>query len=69
MEKSVKSHVSTHISDDLRHLDFIEIDEMWHFTVNKNESSGFGSLSIVIPKKSLVSQLEVEEKNLQRIDS
>ena len=60
--KSVKSHINTHFSADLRHVDFIEIDEMWHFTVKKNENFRSGSLSIVIPKKSLASQLEPEEK-------
>ena len=62
MGKSVKSHINTHISDDLRHVDFVEINEMWHFTVKKNENSGFGSLAIVIPKKSLASQLGGEEE-------
>lgn len=66
MGKFVKSYINTHISDDLRHVDFIEIDEMWHFTVKKNENSGSGLLSIVIPKKSLDSQLEVEEKKLTK---
>ena len=60
--ESVKTYVNTHMIDDARHVDFIEIDEMWHFTVKKNENFGFGSLSIAIPKKSLASQLEVEEK-------
>lgn len=64
MGKSVKSHINTYISDNLRHVDFVEIDEMWHFTVKKNENSGFGSLSIVIPKKSLASQLVAEEEKL-----
>ena len=36
MGKSVKSHANTHIFDDLIHVDFIEIDEIWHFTVKKN---------------------------------
>ena len=48
--------------DNARHVDFIEIDEMWHFTLKKNENSGSGLLSIGIPKKSLDSLLEVEEK-------
>ncbi|NQY75412.1 MAG: DUF2130 domain-containing protein [Candidatus Margulisbacteria bacterium] len=39
---------------------YFEKDEMWHFTKKKNESSGYGSLSIGIPKKSLLSQLEAE---------
>ena len=50
--------------NDARHVDFIEIDEMWHFTHKKNENSGSGLLSIGIPKKSLDSLLEVEKKKL-----
>ena len=60
--KSVKTYVQTHMPDDLRHVDVIEMDEMWHFTKKKNGSSGSGSLSIGIPKKFLVSQLGAEEK-------
>ena len=55
--------------DDLRHVDFIEIDEIWHFTLKKNENSGSGLLSIGIPKKSLYSLLEVEVKILSGTDS
>ena len=50
--------------DDARHVNLIEIDDMWHFTLKKNEGSGFGLLSIDIPKKSLDCLLEVEEKKL-----
>ena len=59
---SVKTYVQTHMPDDLRHIDVIEMDEMWHFTKKKHGNSGFGSLSIDIPKKCSLSQLEVEEK-------
>ena len=58
--KSVKTYVQTHLPDDIRHVDVVELDEMWHFTVKKNESSGSGSLLIGIPRKFLPSQLEVE---------
>ena len=58
--KSVKTYVQSQIPDDIRHVDVVELDEMWHFTCKKNENSGYGSLSIVIPRKSLLSQLEVE---------
>ncbi|NQY74537.1 MAG: IS1 family transposase [Candidatus Margulisbacteria bacterium] len=58
--QSVKAYVQTHLPDDIRHVDIIEMDEMWHFTKKKTESSGYGSLSIGIPKKSLLSQLEAE---------
>ena len=36
--KSVKTHVKTHLPDDIRDVDIIEIDEMWHFTKKKNTS-------------------------------
>ena len=62
--ESIKTYVNKHMIDDTRHVDFIEIDEMWHFTHKKNENSGSGLLSIGIPKKSLDSLLEVEEKKL-----
>ena len=58
--QSLKAYVQTHLPDDIRHVDIIEMDEMWHFTKKKTESSGYGSLSIGIPKKSLLSQLEAE---------
>jgi len=62
MGKSVKSYVQTEMPIDIRHVDFVEMDEMWHFTVKKSENYGYGSLLIGIPKKSLVSRLEVAEK-------
>ena len=55
---SIKDYVQTQMPDDIRHIDYIEMDEMWHFTVKKNENSGSGLPSIVIPKKSLASLLE-----------
>ena len=64
---TVKTYINTNIPDDARHVDFIEMDEMWHFTVKKNESSGSGLLLIGIPKKSLASLLEVEEEKLTKL--
>ena len=64
--KSVKSYVQTQMPDDIRHVDIIEMDEMWHFTKKKNENSGFGLLSIGIAKKFLDSQLEVVAKKPSR---
>ena len=58
--KSVKVYVQTNMPDDIRHIDIIELDEMWHFTKKKNGSFGFGLLSIAIPKKSLRFPLAVE---------
>ena len=62
MGKSVKTYVQTEMPIDIRHVDFVEMDEMWHFTVKKSENHGYGSLLIGIPKKSLVSRLEVAER-------
>ena len=60
--KSVKAYVQTQMPDDIRHVDVVELDEMWHFTKKKNESFGFGSLLIDIPKKFSDFQLEVVAK-------
>ena len=49
--KSVKTYVQTQMPDDIRHVEFIEIDEMWHFTKKKNGNFRSGSLSIELPKK------------------
>ena len=60
--QSVKTYVQTHMPDDIRHVDIVEMDEMWHFTKKKNENSGCGLLSIDIAKKFLDFQSEVEVK-------
>ena len=60
--KSIKAHVQTQMPDDIRHVDVIEMDEMWHFTMKKNENSGSGSQSTGIRKKSWGSQLAVVVK-------
>ena len=62
MGESVKSDVQTEMPADIRDIDFVEMDEMWHFTVKKNENYGSGSLLIGIPKKSWDFLLEVEGK-------
>ena len=49
MGKSVKSYVQEEMPVAIWHVDFIEMDEMWHFTVKKNENYGVGSLLIGIP--------------------
>ena len=33
--KSVKSYVQENLPDDIRHVDIVEMDEMWHFTVKQ----------------------------------
>jgi len=66
--KSVKTYIQTQIPDDIRHIDVIEMDEMWHFTKKKNAtspdggSSGSGSQSTGTRKKSLDFQWEVVVK-------
>ena len=60
--KSVKTYVQAHMPDDIRHVDVMEMDEMWHFTKKKNGNFGCGLLSIDIAKKYLASQSEVEAK-------
>ena len=35
MGTSVKRYVQAEMPADIRHVDFIEMDEMWHFTVKK----------------------------------
>ena len=37
MGSSVKTYVRTHMPDDIRHVDVIEMDEMWHFTLKKTK--------------------------------
>jgi len=41
MGKSVKTYVQTEMPIDIRHVDFVEMDEMWHFTVKKSENYGY----------------------------
>jgi len=64
--KSVKDYVQAHMPDDIRYIDVIEMDEMWHFSKKKNDNCGSGLLSIDIPKKSLGFPLEAEAKKLSR---
>ncbi len=61
--KSIKTYVQTQMPDDIRHVDIVELDEMWHFTKKKNGSSGCGLLSIDMPKKFLDSRWEAEVKS------
>lgn len=62
LRKSVKAYVHAHLPDDVRDVDIIEMDEMWHFTRKKNVNCGSGLLSIGIPRKFLDSQLEAVAK-------
>lgn len=57
--QSVKQYVIENMPNDIREIDIIEIDEMWHFTVKKNENSGSGLQSTERIKKSSLSPLVV----------
>jgi transposase-like protein len=57
--KSVKEHVREKMSNNIQEIDIDEIDEMWHFTVKKNESFGCGLQSTGSIKKSSHSPLVV----------
>ena len=62
--KSIKHYVQTEFPDDIRQIDVVEIDEMWHFTKKKNEKFGYGSLSKDPLRKSSAFQLAVVVKKL-----
>ena len=38
----VKTYVNSSSSDNLHEIEIIEMNEMWHFTIKKNENYGFG---------------------------
>lgn len=57
--KNIKEYVLENMPNDIREIDIVEIDEMWHFTVKKNVSCGSGLPSIDLIKKSLHTQLVV----------
>ena len=46
MVKSVKTYVQTEMPIDIRHVDFVEMDEMWHFTVKKSENYGHHNIYV-----------------------
>ena len=62
----IKEHVQLELPDDIRSIDIIEIDEMWHFSKKKNESFGYGLPLKVIRKKCLDTPLAVGVKKLSR---
>jgi hypothetical protein len=57
--QSVKTYVNENMPNNIEHIDIVEIDEMWHFTVKENESFGSGSQSIGSIKKSSATPLVV----------
>jgi hypothetical protein len=48
--QTVKAYVEENMPDNIQDIDIVEIDEMWHFTVKKNESFGSGSQSTELIK-------------------
>ena len=58
----VKNYVKTELPDDIRDIEVIEIDEMWHFTKKKNENFGYGLQLRDQHKKSLGFRWEVVVK-------
>ena len=57
-----KAYVQTKLPGDIHDIEVIEIDEMWHFTKKKNESSGSGLQLKDQHRKSLDFQWEVVVK-------
>ena len=53
--KNIKEYVLENMPNDIRDIEIVEIDEMWHFTVKKNENYGSGLRSTDLTKKSLPS--------------
>ena len=40
--EQVKTYLNSSLPDNLHEIEIIEMDEMWHFTIKKNENYGFG---------------------------
>jgi len=49
---SLKDYVQVQMPSDIRHIDIIEMDEMWHFTKKKNGNCGSGLPSKATHTKS-----------------
>ena len=60
--KCVKEYVLENMPNDIRDIEIIEIDEMWHFTVKKNGKCGSGLPSTDSIKTSLPIPLVVAVK-------
>ncbi len=57
--ESVKEYVTENMPNNIHEIDIVEIDEMWHFTVKKNESCGSGLQSTGLTKRLSRSPLVV----------
>ena len=60
--KNVKDYVLENMPNDIREIEIVEGEEMWHFTVKKNENCGSGLPSTDLIKRSLHTQLVVAVK-------
>ena len=65
--KSIKAYVQAELPDDIREIEIVEMDEMWHFTKKKNTSFGSGLQLTEPPKKSLDFQWVVGVKKPSRL--
>ena len=56
---SIKEYVLENMPNEIRDIEIVEIDEMWHFRVKKNENYGSGLRSTGWTRKSLPTPLAV----------
>ena len=66
---SLKTYISTQLPENPRNVDFIEIDEMRHFTVKKTKTLGLDCYRLVYPRSSWVLYWNQRKKSLLRINS
>lgn len=57
--KNIKEYVMENMPNDIREIEIVEIDKMWHFTVKKNKNYESGLQLTDSTKKSLPIQLAV----------
>ena len=62
--EQVKTYLNSSLPDNLHEIEIIEMDEMWHFTIKKNENYGFGLPLKDAHNKFLDSSLGVVVKRL-----
>ena len=58
----LRDYVQERLPKDIHDIEYIEMDEMWHFTAKKNGRSGSGLLSKDVRRKSLGLHWEVGVK-------
>ena len=50
MGASVKAYIQTQFPNDSRHIDFLEMDEMWHFTKKKTKNMDLDRYRSLYPR-------------------